>query len=314
MRGKHLNQVRIIEALISNGEMSFEQLTRECGVEADYIHIKTLKRYIKELLQEKYIVSNNKRYRLNKERFLVNNFGINEVWKKLLNCAIESGEIECYKKIRDFVKPQLQEDLFCDESLLRFKENIIENIKILNDDEQKIYLLKKAILQESELQMIYKGKLLQMLPLCIVTSRDGYRNYVFGVRRREQEVMLSLPEIHNLKFLKKKHICNKEMHLEKIKNSWDIDISDPVHVKVLLRKDYDKDGNLEKQLRKYFGKAEVCRENQSIFEGTVSGISDFKTWIREHMDACCILEPEKIKKELIDALIVKIGRYEQNGK
>ena len=125
MRSKHLNQMRILECLISNREMSFEQLEVVMGVDIDAIHSRTLSRYINELLMEEYIVCNQGRYRLNTERFLANNNGINDGWRKVLNYALESGEIECYRKIRAFIKPTLQGDLFNDEALSHYKNDIV---------------------------------------------------------------------------------------------------------------------------------------------------------------------------------------------
>lgn len=313
MREKHLNQMKIIECLINSREMTFEQLKAECGVKADTMHSRTLSRYLKELSEEKLIIRNNGKYHLNRERFLANNHGINDVWQKLLNCAIESGEIECYRNIKKFIKPEHQDNLLSDEALLRFRETVIENVRMLNDDERKIRLLKAAIQGENEIQMEHKGKRIQIVPLCIVTSRDGYRNYVFGLRRKRQMVIMELSQIHIVKFLDRNPVPDREEYLEKIRQSWDIDISESVHVKLLLRKDYDRERNLERQLKKYFGKPKECGDNKCVFEGELSGISDFKKWIREHMEAVCILEPKKIREELMEALTVKIGRYEQNG-
>lgn len=313
MRAKHLNQMKIIECLINNREMTFEQLKTWIGVDEDTIHSRTLSRYMDELSEENFIICDQGRYSINKERFQINNHSINDAWKKLLNCALESGEIDCYKKIREFIKPASQDDLFSDEALSRFKETIIENIKILGDDEGELRLLKAAIQNEDELLIEHKGKSKQIIPLCVVTSRDGYRNYLFGLRRKRNMEVMELSEVHIMKFLGKNRVPDREEYLEKIRRSWDIDMSEPVHVKVLLRKEYDKNGTLAKQLSRYFGKPVEYRENQYVFENELAGISDFTKWVREHMEAVCILEPERIKNELMEALKVKIGRYEKNG-
>ena len=84
-----------------------------------------------ELVQEEYLVCENKKYSLNTDKFLTNKFGTGDIWQKLLSCAIESGEIDCYKRIRDFIKPKFQKGLLNDEALMRFRETIIEDVRVL---------------------------------------------------------------------------------------------------------------------------------------------------------------------------------------
>ena len=313
MRTKYLNQMRIIECLINNRNLSLKQIRIMCREMEDASHVKTLRRALDELTEEQYIICSDGLYRLNNEKFSPNNYLIDDDLKRLLNCAIESGEIDCYRKIKELIKPELQDDLLSDEALERFKHTVIENINLLNDDEDKIRALKAAIHKKIELQVSYKGEVKQVMPLRIVVSRDGMRNYLFGLRRNELKVM-ELSQIYIVKALQEKYIENEEEHLEKIKRSWDIDIQQkPVYVKILLRKAYDSGDRLGRQLQNYFGDPVLSDEETCVFEGSLIGINDFKKWVREHMEACCVLEPKGIRQELAEALKVKIGRYEING-
>lgn len=313
MRTKHLNQMKIIECIIDNGVgMSFERIQSSCGIAGD-IHVKTLHRALNELVDEKYLECNNGIYNLNKRKFPTNNNMADDVWKQLLNCAIESGEIECYRKIKDYIKPELRNIFFSDEALQRFKTTVIENVKILNDSKSKIDTIRYAIVEERELQLEYKGKTLQMLPLCIVVSRDGARNYLYGVRKKKLANPLELSDVNIIKIMDKSPVQNRDEYLNVVNGSWDIDIHDPIHVKVLLRKEYDPNQEIENQLMNYFETISFQDDARIIFEGNLVGINDFKKWVRENMMACCVIEPEQIRKEMIEALKTKISRYEIDG-
>ena len=61
------------------------------------------------------------------------------------------------------------------------------------------------------------------------------------------------------------------------------------------------------------GKGTKKAEDRVLFESDVIGINDFKRWLRENMDTCFLIEPEKLRKELMEGFRVKIERYEHNG-
>lgn len=311
MRTKYLNQMKIIEFLIDCKEVTFQQICEQYKY-TEMIHSKTLARTLDELVQEGYLVCNNKKYSLNTEKFLINKFGSEDAWQRLLSCAIESGEIDCYKRIRSFIKPKFQKDLLSDEALMRFRETVIEDVRILKDDESTIRHLKSAIQEECELQIEYKGKTMQIFPLCILTSRDRIRSYLCGVRRTNI-LCLELSCIHILKVLGKKSLPDRDMYMEQIRKSWDVEIHTPVHVKILFDRNAGAGSDTEKQLQSYFGKGTERSENQILFESDVIGINDFKRWLRENMDSCYIIEPENVRKELLQGVLAKIERYEYHG-
>lgn len=311
MRTKYLNQMKIIEFLIDFREMTFKQICDNCPY-ARSIHPKTLARTLEELVEAKYLVCRNEKYSLNTEQFLINNHGSGDVWQRLLTCAIESGEIDCYKRIRDFIKPELQDRLLNDEALRRFRETIIEDVRVLNDDENTIKYLKTAIHNECVLQIEYKGNIMQIFPLCIVISRDGVRSYLCGIRKKNI-LIFELAHVHILKSLGEKTLPDRDRYMEQIQKSWDVEIHDPVHVKILFIRELGINSGTEKQLQSYFGKGKEKSENQIVYEGDVVGINDFKRWIRENMDSCFLIEPEIIRQELIQGVVSKIERYEHNG-
>lgn len=311
MRTKYLNQMKVIESLIAHKGMTFRQIREKCGY-TENIHTKTLGRILDELVQEEYLVCNDKKYSLNTEKFLVNKFGSGDVWQRLLSCAIESGEIDCYKRIRNFIKPQFRDYLLNDEALMRFRETIIEDIRVLNDDENTIRYLKSAIQEEWELQIEYKGKTMQIFPMCIVISRDEVRSYLCSLRRKNI-LCFELSHVHILKTIGKRSLPDREFYMEQIRKSWDVEIHDPVHVKILFNKT-GADFEVEKQLKSYFGKGIKKTENQTLFEGDVVGINDFKRWLRRNMNSCYIIEPENVRKELLEGVLAKIERYERNGR
>ena len=311
MRTKHLNQMKIIEFLLSHRETTCQQIQEQCKY-VENIHPKTLARTLNELVQEEYLVCENKKYSLNTDRFLTNKFGTGDIWQKLLSCAIEGGEIDCYKRIRDFIKPKFQKGLLNDEALMRFRETIIEDVRVLKNDESTIRYLRSAIQEETELQIEYKGNKMQIVPLCILISRDGIRSYLYGVRRKTL-LCFELSQIHILQSLDKKPLVNRDGYMEKIRKSWDIDIHEPIHIKILLKKYPGINPEIESQLQDYLGKGTKKAEDRVLFESDVIGINDFKRWLRENMDTCFLIEPENLRKELMEGVRVKIERYEHNG-
>lgn len=315
MRMKQLREMKIIEFLLINKNigMTFEQI-KHSSESIRKIHFKTLHRELGELVDKELLIFQDGLYKVNTQKYPTNNHRKNSEWNELLRCAIESGEIEGYRKIREYMQPGDQNVCFGDEELERFKTTIIENVKIFNESKIKLAALRKSIIEQKDLQIKYKGKIMQIHPLCIVTSRDGVRNYLFGIRKRKLETPLALSDVQILREMDADFIGEEKNHyLEMIKRSWDIDIHEPIYVKILLRKEYDRNHIIEKQLTDYFGYPLSQDENISVYEGSLIGINDFKKWIRENMLACYIMEPEHIRRELMDALKVKISRYETDG-
>lgn len=303
--------MKIMETLIAHKEMTFQQISEQCKY-AENIHPKTLGRSLNELVKEEVLLFSEKKYSLNTEKFLVNKFGANDTWKKLLSCAIESGEIDCYKRIRDFINPKFQDGLLQDESLIRFRETIIEDVRVLSNDESLIRQLKDSIQKECELQIVYKGKTMQVFPLCILISRDGLRSYLYGVRKKSI-LCLELSHIRILKSFEKKGLPDRDIYMERIQKAWDVDIHEPVHVKIMFERKSGENTDIERQLQLYFGKGIEKTEQRILFEGDVVGINDLKKWLRINMDSCYFIEPEYVRKELVDGLLTKIERYECNG-
>ena len=78
-----------METLIAHKEMTFQQISEQCKY-TENIHPKTLGRSLNELVKEEVLLFSEKKYSLNTEKFLVNKFGADDTWKKLLSCAIEA--------------------------------------------------------------------------------------------------------------------------------------------------------------------------------------------------------------------------------
>ena len=92
---------------------------------------------------------------------------------------------------------------------------------------------------------------MQIVPLCILISRDGIRSYLYGVRRKTL-LCFELSQIHILQSLDKKPLVNRDGYMEKIRKSWDIDIHEPVQIlklKVSFRIIWERE---QKKLRTEF--------------------------------------------------------------
>jgi len=135
------------------------------------------------------------------------------------------------------------------------------------------------------------------------------KKYLFYLERRKLAHPFDLSNIRSVKILNKKDF-QKEKYIEEIERRWDIDGGNPQEVEVLFFDKATSRLNEELSKEKIENNFEKTEDGQ-IYKDTIDGINDFKKWIKTFGDECIILKPEKLRDEIINDYNLKEERYKK---
>lgn len=306
MRAKDLNKNKLITLIstATNKKMDYKSILSNF----DNLDKKTIDRYLKDLQENGYLQKDATEdatfYSLTKKYSDILNELSNKLESMLTN-ALENNAHSTYKQLRTYVSNN-RFNVLDDFQLSKYSKTIKEPVHILTDDHILIQKINKALNDNRLVRILYHGKECTLFPVCYIISKDGTRKYLYGVRKKKLEAK-NLREIQFLGYLEKATV-NREDYMRQIRKAWDID-EQSCNLKLLVRKNKKSSSAVLKQMSHYFGNPAEETIDYNIYEGTMIGINDFKTWLRSYMEICIVLQPEWLRKEFITSLCERKERY-----
>ncbi|MDT3427779.1 putative DNA-binding transcriptional regulator YafY [Paenibacillus forsythiae] len=150
-----------------------------------------------------------------------------------------------------------------------------------------------------------EGKTEKTLPLKIVYDHQYGRWYLLsygreGIRKYRMEGITQIEEdesVNEAWYEEKKHEL-----AEKIRYSWLIDTGRPVTVRARFYNPEDSEPNFVKErvrLQGQWGQIVMEDEHSFLYEITVNGTTEIKPWLRSFGSSCEVLEPARLRREMI---------------
>lgn len=320
MRTKDLNMLRVVNCLIEKGSLpltgsnsiyEYFNINKIDGQGYDssnsVFDMRTLRRYVNELLKNGLLEENNGVYSISKKYFNSTDIVVNDEFKMLLQALLESGEYEISKQLQTYIseKQYLQEGL-----VEKYQRTVREPLKILDATEETIVNINEAIKSKTEIAFEYKQKQYFVTPICYLISRNGLNIYLYAVKRNKLQPPFELKYIKWIKNTGVRKIDNSKEFYDIVNSAWDVDLQEKVHLKLAVRENRIDTAEVKKQLERSM----KCHTKNNIvyFEGDIVGINDFKTWIREHITTCIVVEPQSLRTEIINSLEASRMRYEED--
>ncbi len=326
MKGKLLSEIQLIDTLLkwdklkicgNNGDSFYEKFGIKSDGKGGYdsseslINWRTLRRYIDDLCNEGIFkkIDNTNYYSVDKSNFMYNKLLDDDKWMQILDILLKNQEIGTYKCIRNYIGETVNKPLLDNSELLRYSNAVKEPLQILSHNTEVIQKINSAIKNDRFIEVQYKNKDYSIYPVCYTISRDGTRNYLYALRRKK---LIPPMELRHIKFLGESHKGNIDRHkyIEELRKAWDVDLSTS-KVKLMVRKECEDSDEVIRELKKYLGNAIEENSSYEIYEGEITGINDFKSWLRRYMEICIVLEPKNLQEEFIAALEYKKKRYEE---
>ena len=316
MKNKDIAFLKIIQYIISNKNTSKKEIYSHFDINPNGkggyenngrwpFEQRSLSRYIDELESLEIIKKNEGNfYSINDEKFIDSNNKENKLLEQLLDVLLESRELELFNQIGNIANKKINEEYV--NKIINAIDIPFEEVKIDENIEEKIKL---AICNSEKIEVQYKNKKYNISPVAIVKNMNKNKKYLFYLERRKLAHPFDLSNIKSVKVLNKKDF-QKEKYIEEIERRWDIDGGNPQKIEVLFLDKATTRLNEELSEEKIKNNFEE-REEGHVFKDTIDGINDFKKWIKTFGDECIILKPEKLREEIINDYKIKKERYEK---
>jgi len=317
MKNKDIAFLKIIQYIISNKNVSRGEIYSYFDIIPDGkggyknngkwpFEQRSLSRYIDELESLEIIKKNESNiYSINDEKFIDNNNNKeNKLLEQLLYVLLQSRELELFNQIGNIANKKINEEYV--NKIINAIDIPFEEVKIDETIEEKIKL---AICNSEKIEIQYKNKKYNIIPVAIVKNMNKNKKYLFYLERRKLAHPFDLSNIRSVKILNKKDF-QKEKYIEEIERRWDIDGGNPQEVEVLFFDKATSRLNEELSKEKIENNFEKTEDGQ-IYKDTIDGINDFKKWIKTFGDECIILKPEKLRDEIINDYNLKEERYKK---
>ncbi len=316
MKNKDIAFLKIIQYIISNKNTSKKEIYSHFDINPNGkggyenngrwpFEQRSLSRYIDELESLEIIKKNEGNfYSINDEKFIDSNNKENKLLEQLLDVLLESRELELFNQIGNIANKKINEEYV--NKIINAIDIPFEEVKIDENIEEKIKL---AICNSEKIEVQYKNKKYNISPVAIVKNMNKNKKYLFYLQRRKLAHPFDLSNIKSVKVLNKKDF-QKEKYIEEIERRWDIDGGNPQKIEVLFLDKATTRLNEELSEEKIKNNFEE-REEGHVFKDTIDGINDFKKWIKTFGDECIILKPEKLREEIINDYKIKKERYEK---
>lgn len=316
MKNKDIAFLKIIQYIISNKNTSKKEIYSHFDINPNGkggyenngrwpFEQRSLSRYIDELESLEIIKKNEGNfYSINDEKFIDSNNKENKLLEQLLDVLLESRELELFNQIGNIANKKINEEYV--NKIINAIDIPFEEVKIDENIEEKIKL---AICNSEKIEVQYKNKKYNISPVAIVKNMNKNKKYLFYLERRKLAHPFDLSNIKSVKVLNKKDF-QKEKYIEEIERRWDIDGGNPQKIEVLFLDKATTRLNEELSEEKIKNNFEERKEGH-VFKDTIDGINDFKKWIKTFGDECIILKPEKLREEIINDYKIKKERYEK---
>lgn len=331
MRGKELNEIQLINLLLKNKKLRLTSETQKMGVKGENssfydkmnikpdgkggyddtqspVSYKTLNRQVQELHREGIFTKDEEGFYRISNMFLDSIQLKTEEWSMILEKLLENGEQETYRRVRNCLGKVKLKFVLDDVDLNKYQNTVKEPIHFLSHDKEVVRNINEALEHSRKIRISYKGQERTIFPVCYVISRDGVGRYLYGIRKKEEPLLMNLEDIQVLEHLETVEL-DRECYLEQIRMAWNVELTKPYQVKLKVIRGLEDSLEVEKQLKRQFGAPVEVKGNYLVYRGDVIGIDDFKAWLRCYPDICIVMEPEGLREEIIASLRAREERY-----
>lgn len=173
--------------------------------------------------------------------------------------------------------------------------------------------LELASWEEQIVELVYRGEKRQVEPLGVIYSyhQDAWYLHAF-CRKANARRTFRLELIQEFSVLDEKFTYPKEFDLkDNFASSWGIMVDEPpTYVRIKFYGHF----NVQSRLRREVAKREQAKitpmeDGSILFEDWVVGLEEIKVWVRSFGFSAEILEPEELRKSLIESVKIALSRY-----
>ena len=177
----------------------------------------------------------------------------------------------------------------------------------------KVEQLNQLIQDEETIRVTYKarnGKLVfpTILPLELVHNALDDLYYVVTIQRGSI-LALRLDRICRYEILKEKIEITDRSALKDLPNIWGMEIGPKMHVKIKILKEANVVQKVKRDLSCRVNGVWTEVEDALYFEDDVIGINNFKSWIKGYGSSVLVVEPKKIRDEIIENALKRVKFY-----
>lgn len=175
----------------------------------------------------------------------------------------------------------------------------------IDDYKYKLCQITMAIENKSVLLVQYKTKEetkeFAIEPLGIVFYEFDNIFYLIG-QYDNSIINYRIDRILHIKETKNSFMPIEDFNLEKyLQNIWGMEQGEEVRVKIKFLKEANVEYKVKRDLECRVNKILTEREDYLIYEDTVVGINSFKSWLRSFGSSAIVLEPKKLRDEIIES-------------
>ena len=334
MRQNELEIMKVIDCLIQHKSLTMSGETKSFyshfHIKSDGmggyddsgspIKYKSLQREVKRLCECEIFIKENNAYKINPKYVVLEHEQQGKKWREFVHELLENEEWDTYLLVTKYMLTKDSGGNYLDESELQTYNRAVKGmVKHLKANKEVIREINIALENHEGMEIEYKNKCYSIVPICYVISQDSTHSYLYAERKKTLFQPLDLSEIIVKRRYKVGTYIDKEQYLRKIKKIWDIDIQNPVYVKLFYDRKAAEDNYLDEKemiedlLKMHFGNPSNSSKEHQIYQGEIYGINDLKVWLRKYSEYCLVIEPEWLQEEFVKALQVKKERYE-NGR
>lgn len=316
MQKKDIAYVIIIQFLISKpkGECTIGEIYNKFGIYPDGkggyenrgsndVTQRGIARYVNELLNMGILKVTNKKYSISDNMFVLKSITEKKALNDLINTLIEAKKSYILKTMEDVSEKHSLNN----KTVECIMDRISNNIESDDIDEEKEYIIQKAILNSSNIRVTYNSKLHDISPIAIVNNSAGTKKYLFYLYKGKLLEPFVLSKITSVELLNRNFVKNKKF-IDDIIDRWDIEGGKDNEVKIIFEKEIVPEVIMKLECRKK-GIITYDNEKNLVYEDRIRGIDDFKKWLRPYIKYCKIIKPKFLRKNLLEKSKMKLERY-----
>ena len=178
----------------------------------------------------------------------------------------------------------------------------------------KVKEMNDIIQQEKTIFVRYKTREgdslhLTICPLELVHNAMEDLYYVITIEKGKL-LALRLDRIRSFKEAKKKMKIEDRSALEELSQIWGMEMGEKVHVKIKILNEANVAHKVKRDLAQRVHGVWSQKGEELYFEDDVIGIHNFRSWVNSYGSSVLVIEPESLRKEIMDSARKRIAYYE----
>lgn len=173
--------------------------------------------------------------------------------------------------------------------------------------------LEQASWEEQVVELVYRDKKRQVEPLGVIYSyhQDAWYLHAF-CRKAQERRTFRLENIQEFRVLEDKFIYPQDFDLRKTYlSAWGIMLNEPVqYVRIKFYDEFNVLSRLKREIaEREQAKLTPLEDGSVLYEDWVTGMEEFKVWVRSFGSSAEIIEPQELREKLIESVKQALARY-----